>query len=159
MSPARLLLEILAVYDVFGSLTTGQEPTYLGNDNSDWWLDGDDWSYHKYSVEKVFAMSRTCLNLVGKARVTVSYEHFRRLLTVLFTFRSAHFYHAFDLSKGPGSSLSVLQMQTTSRSLSLISTLKPLLSSRNWKKKQVVRQRTLPGSSRLVLMKGRAPED
>lgn len=72
VSPARLLLEILAVYDVFGSLTTGQEPTYLGNDNSDWWLDGDDWSYHKYSVEKVFAMSRTCLNLVGKVSSLLS---------------------------------------------------------------------------------------
>ncbi len=155
VSPARLLLETLAVYDVFGSLTTGREPTYLGHDSSDWWLDGDEWSYHKYSVEKVFAMSRICLNLVAKAWSTLFPQ--LSLLTTLFTFRSARYCHASALSKGPGSSLNMLQTPTTARLSSSLYTLKLLLYCRNWKKKQAARQHTLPGSSRLVLMKGLAP--
>ncbi|KAF8332083.1 fungal-specific transcription factor domain-containing protein [Cantharellus anzutake] len=72
VSPARLLLEIIAVYDAFGSLTTGEEPAYLGHGDVRWWLDGDDWNYHKYSVEKKFGMSRTCIHLVAKVSTLLS---------------------------------------------------------------------------------------
>ena len=49
-----------------GSLTTGEEPTYLGHGRPSWWFTDDDWSYHQYSVEKLFAMSRESLFLVAK---------------------------------------------------------------------------------------------
>ncbi|KZT52098.1 hypothetical protein CALCODRAFT_502684 [Calocera cornea HHB12733] len=66
VSPARLLLEILAVYDTFGSLTTGEPPTILAPGSEDWWFDGDKSSYHLFSVEKVFGMSRAMIELVAR---------------------------------------------------------------------------------------------
>ncbi|KAF8332036.1 fungal-specific transcription factor domain-containing protein [Cantharellus anzutake] len=72
VSPARLALEIIAVYDVFGSLTTGEEPAYLGHGDVRWWLDGNDQNYHKYSVEKTFAMSRMCIHLVANVSSLLS---------------------------------------------------------------------------------------
>jgi len=37
ISPARLMLEILAIYDVFGCLTTGEEPALLSEKYENWW--------------------------------------------------------------------------------------------------------------------------
>jgi len=37
ISPARLMLEILAIYDVFGCLTTGEEPALLSDKYENWW--------------------------------------------------------------------------------------------------------------------------
>jgi hypothetical protein len=66
VSAARLLLEILAVYDVFASLTSGEPPSLLGRGKSEWWFDGDKQSYHKYSIEQLYGMSRGMIDMVAK---------------------------------------------------------------------------------------------
>jgi len=66
VSPARLLLEILAVYDTFGSLTSGEEPALLGKGRPAWWFQEEEGSYHRFSIEKVYGMSRQSLFLVAK---------------------------------------------------------------------------------------------
>jgi hypothetical protein len=40
VSAARFWLEMLAVYETFGSLTSGEEPTLLAPGNTDWWYVG-----------------------------------------------------------------------------------------------------------------------
>lgn len=66
ISPARLMLEILAIYDTFGSLATGEEPSFLGEQNESWWwvdhsrasltsrFEGSQSTYEEHSVEKQF---------------------------------------------------------------------------------------------------------
>ncbi|KAF9516682.1 hypothetical protein BS47DRAFT_1390518 [Hydnum rufescens UP504] len=66
VSPARLLLEILAVYDTFGSLTSGEEPALLGKGRPSWWFQEEEGSYHRFSIEKVYGMSRQSLFLIAK---------------------------------------------------------------------------------------------
>ncbi|CAG7853875.1 SubName: Full=Uncharacterized protein {ECO:0000313/EMBL:CCA67948.1} [Serendipita indica DSM 11827] len=66
VSPARFWLEMLAVYETFGSLTSGEEPTLLAPGNTDWWFDAADQSYHANSIEKVFGMARSMVTLIAK---------------------------------------------------------------------------------------------
>ena len=69
VQPARLWLEILAVYETFGSLTSGEVPTLIGPGQNDWWFDTSGMStYHRYSVEQVFGMSRSMIALVATVR-------------------------------------------------------------------------------------------
>jgi len=71
VSPARLLLEILAVYEVCGSFTSNEPPQLLGPGNSDWWLLEDADNYHSYSVENVFGMSRRMVELMARVSTLV----------------------------------------------------------------------------------------
>jgi len=68
VSRARLLLEIVAVYELFGCLASGQEPTLLSPNVSSWWLSkANSEDSHSY-VEKVFGLSRQLIPLI--ARIT-----------------------------------------------------------------------------------------
>lgn len=72
VSRARLLLETVAVYELFGCLSTGQEPTLLSPHTSSWWLDhanAEDVTSH---VEKVFGMSRQLVPLLARITSFVS---------------------------------------------------------------------------------------
>ncbi|KAF8750629.1 Fungal specific transcription factor domain [Rhizoctonia solani] len=73
VSPARLLLEILTVYEVCGSFTSNEPPQLLGPGNSDWWLshEADIDNYHSYSVENVFGMSRRIVELMARVSTLV----------------------------------------------------------------------------------------
>ena len=53
---------------LLGSLTSGEEPAFLGKGSPTWWFQEDEDSYHRFSVEKVYAMSRQTLFLVAKVR-------------------------------------------------------------------------------------------
>ncbi|WVO21944.1 uncharacterized protein IAS62_003264 [Cryptococcus decagattii] len=63
VSPARLMLEILAIYETFGCLTTGQEPTLISEHGENWWLEASRSTYEEHSVEKQFGMSRVMVLL------------------------------------------------------------------------------------------------
>ncbi|WVQ98653.1 hypothetical protein IAU59_005784 [Kwoniella sp. CBS 9459] len=63
VSPARLMLEILAIYETFGCLTTGQEPSLISDMWDSWWLEGSRSTYEEHSVEKQFGMSRVMVLL------------------------------------------------------------------------------------------------
>ncbi|ORX39793.1 fungal-specific transcription factor domain-domain-containing protein [Kockovaella imperatae] len=65
LSPARMMLEILAIYETFGCLTTGEEPTLLSDQWEEWWSVGFS-TYQKYSVEKQFGMSRIMVHLFAR---------------------------------------------------------------------------------------------
>ncbi|KDQ53454.1 hypothetical protein JAAARDRAFT_136956 [Jaapia argillacea MUCL 33604] len=64
-SRARLMLEILAIYEIFGCLATGQPPVLLAPETSSWWHDQSNASSF---VENVFGISRALVPLL--ARVT-----------------------------------------------------------------------------------------
>ncbi|WWC90117.1 uncharacterized protein L201_005050 [Kwoniella dendrophila CBS 6074] len=68
VSPARLMLEILAIYETFSCLTTGQEPSLFSDRWESWWLEASRSTYEEHSVEKQFGMSRVMVLLF--ARVT-----------------------------------------------------------------------------------------
>jgi len=72
VSAARLMLEILAVYDVFGSLTSGEPPYLLGPGNTKWWFSGNEISYHTLSIENVFGMSRSMIELIARVSAFVT---------------------------------------------------------------------------------------
>ncbi|WVR05106.1 hypothetical protein IAU60_002118 [Kwoniella sp. DSM 27419] len=63
VSPARLMLEILSIYETFSCLTTGQEPTLISDRWASWWLEGSRSTYEEHSVEKQFGMSRVMVLL------------------------------------------------------------------------------------------------
>lgn len=54
VSPARLMLEVLAIYETFGCLTTGEEPTLISEHGENWWLEASRSTYEEHSVEKQF---------------------------------------------------------------------------------------------------------
>ncbi|ORY33748.1 fungal-specific transcription factor domain-domain-containing protein, partial [Naematelia encephala] len=66
VSPARLMLEILTIYETFGCLTTGQEPTLISDKWEDWWYVGSRSTYEEHSVEKQFGMSRVMVHLFSR---------------------------------------------------------------------------------------------
>ncbi|KAH9949554.1 fungal-specific transcription factor domain-containing protein, partial [Amylocystis lapponica] len=68
VSRARLLLEILAVYEIFGCFACREEPTLLSPNTSSWWLDKTNSNDSQSFVEKVFGMSRELILVL--ARVT-----------------------------------------------------------------------------------------
>ncbi|EPQ57382.1 hypothetical protein GLOTRDRAFT_74129 [Gloeophyllum trabeum ATCC 11539] len=72
-SRARLLLEILAVYDTFGCLATGREPTILGSGTVDWWsvCRHDDSIAHSH-IEHVFGISRTLVPILAQVVSSVA---------------------------------------------------------------------------------------
>ncbi|WVF72271.1 hypothetical protein IAT40_007083 [Kwoniella sp. CBS 6097] len=63
VSPARLMLEILAIYETFSCLTTAQEPSLISDMWDSWWLEGSRSTYEEHSVEKQFGMSRVMVLL------------------------------------------------------------------------------------------------
>ena len=72
MSPTRFVLEQIAIRDVMGCLTTGQEPTLFGHPISPWFFvvekysQGDaEWE----SVERMFGMSRKMVDFVARVSV------------------------------------------------------------------------------------------
>ncbi|EIW69623.1 hypothetical protein TREMEDRAFT_68786 [Tremella mesenterica DSM 1558] len=77
LSPARMLLEILAIYETFGCLTTGTEPSLISDQWEPWWFETGGSTYEEHSVEKQFGMSRMMVQLFARitrllARVTRS---------------------------------------------------------------------------------------
>jgi hypothetical protein len=82
ISSGRLLLEILATYEVFGefasrllavsidtsigTLTSGEEPLLLKPGDTAWWFEKDGSNYHLFSVEKCFGMSRGIIELFAR---------------------------------------------------------------------------------------------
>ncbi|KAG8905148.1 hypothetical protein FRB99_000614 [Tulasnella sp. 403] len=66
ISSARLLLEYLTVYDTFSTLTSGEQPSLLRPGDSAWWFQGDTSNYHLFSVEKMFGMSRSIVELFAR---------------------------------------------------------------------------------------------
>ncbi|KAL6310354.1 fungal-specific transcription factor domain-containing protein [Sparassis latifolia] len=68
VSRARLLLEIVAVYELFGCLVNGEEPTLLSPNASNWWLDKANSDDSQSYVEYVFGMSREFIPVL--ARIT-----------------------------------------------------------------------------------------
>ncbi|CCM01484.1 uncharacterized protein FIBRA_03538 [Fibroporia radiculosa] len=66
VSRARLLLEIVAVYELFGCLVTCQQLTLLSPNANSWWLDqAKSEDSHSY-VERVFGMSRRFIPLLAR---------------------------------------------------------------------------------------------
>ncbi|WVQ78018.1 hypothetical protein IAT38_000099 [Cryptococcus sp. DSM 104549] len=72
VSPARLMLEILAIYETFGCLPTGQEPTLISDQWDSWWLEASRSTYEEHSVEKQFGMSRAMVLLFARLTRLVS---------------------------------------------------------------------------------------
>ncbi|ODN84722.1 hypothetical protein, variant 2 [Cryptococcus amylolentus CBS 6039] len=66
VSPARLMLEILAIYETFGCLTSGDEPTMIPEHGQNWWLEANRSMYEEHSVEKQFGMSRVMVLLLNR---------------------------------------------------------------------------------------------
>ncbi|KAG8928475.1 hypothetical protein FRC02_006871 [Tulasnella sp. 418] len=77
ISTGRLLLEILAVYELFSTLTSGEEPTLLHPSNSLWWFEGDKSNYHLFSVEKVFGMSRSIVEVFSRVLTFLNRNRYR----------------------------------------------------------------------------------
>ncbi|KIJ67948.1 hypothetical protein HYDPIDRAFT_25403 [Hydnomerulius pinastri MD-312] len=65
----RLLLEILAVYDIAGCISSGEEPTVL-TPTSDWWLNDSEATVS--FVEQVFGMSRMFVPILARVATFVS---------------------------------------------------------------------------------------
>ncbi|EMD37894.1 hypothetical protein CERSUDRAFT_114532, partial [Gelatoporia subvermispora B] len=65
---ARLILEIVAVYEIFGCLANGQEPTLLSSVAGNWWSERANSVDSQSYVEKVFGVSRPLVPVL--ARVT-----------------------------------------------------------------------------------------
>ncbi|KAK8869887.1 hypothetical protein IAR55_000455 [Kwoniella newhampshirensis] len=72
VSPARLMLEILAIYETFGCLTTGEEPTLFSDRWESWWLEASRSTYEEHSVEKQFGMSRVMVLLFARLTRLIS---------------------------------------------------------------------------------------
>nr|ODN81204.1 hypothetical protein L203_05710 [Cryptococcus depauperatus CBS 7841] len=66
VSPAKLMLEILTIYETFGCLPTGKEPTLIGEHAEDWWLENSRSTYEQRSVENQFGISRAMVLLLNR---------------------------------------------------------------------------------------------
>ncbi|EGN99813.1 hypothetical protein SERLA73DRAFT_159962 [Serpula lacrymans var. lacrymans S7.3] len=66
----RLLLEILAVYDVAACLANGEAPTVLNSTSNSWWLDESQANFSY--VEQVFGMSRAFIPVLAEITSFVS---------------------------------------------------------------------------------------
>lgn len=66
VSSARLNLEIMAIYETMGCLTTGQEPILISDRWDDWWFCSSRSTYEEHSVEKQFGMSRKMVHLFAR---------------------------------------------------------------------------------------------
>ncbi|KAL1413546.1 hypothetical protein Q8F55_001320 [Vanrija albida] len=64
-TPSRLILEILAIYETFGSLTTGDEPELI-SDSDSWWFESSGSTFEEHSVETQFGMSRVMVHLFSR---------------------------------------------------------------------------------------------
>jgi hypothetical protein len=64
VTPARLSLEVLAIYDTFASLPAGAPPSLLSDDD-EWWFDSED-GYAATSVETQFGVSRVAIHLFAR---------------------------------------------------------------------------------------------
>ncbi|KAJ3520322.1 hypothetical protein NM688_g9180 [Phlebia brevispora] len=63
---ARLFVEIVSIYDIFGCLATGQIPTLLSPQMHSWWLESANAEDTQSHVEKYFGISRTFIPLFVK---------------------------------------------------------------------------------------------
>jgi hypothetical protein len=66
VSAARLNLEVLAIYETMGCLTTGQEPLLISDRWANWWFGSSRSTYEEHSVEKQFGMSRKMVHLFAR---------------------------------------------------------------------------------------------
>lgn len=66
VSSARLNLEVLAIYETMGCLTTGQEPILISDRWENWWFGSSRSTYEEHSVEKQFGMSRNMVALFAR---------------------------------------------------------------------------------------------
>lgn len=87
VTPARLILESLTVYETLGCLTTGREPELLTPENVDWWfqkpatspLTPTARSFEQYSVENQFGISKIIVHLMnGVARLLARIHKYNR---------------------------------------------------------------------------------
>jgi len=63
---AKLMLEILTIYDVFACLSTGKEPSLLAPNASSWWLERTEPNFSQSYVENVFGLSREFVPLFAR---------------------------------------------------------------------------------------------
>ncbi|RSH78322.1 uncharacterized protein EHS24_002041 [Apiotrichum porosum] len=64
-TPARLLLEMLAIYETLGCLTLGQEPELI-SESENWWFEKSSSTYDEHSVETLFGMSKVMVHLFSR---------------------------------------------------------------------------------------------
>lgn len=74
VTPARLSLEILAIYDTFACLTMGDEPELL-TDKESWWFESSGSTFEEHSVETQFGMSRTMVYLFSRVARLLARVH------------------------------------------------------------------------------------
>lgn len=48
------------------SFTSGEPPSLLGRGKSEWWFEGDTHSYHRYSIEQLYGMSRGMIDMIAR---------------------------------------------------------------------------------------------
>lgn len=87
VTPARLILEVLTIYETLGCLTTGREPELLSEHNADWWfqkpvnspMSPTAHNFEHYSVENQFGVSKVIVHLLnGVARLLARIERCNR---------------------------------------------------------------------------------
>lgn len=87
VTPSRLILEVLTIYETLGCLTTAREPELLTEDNADWWfqkpvnspMSPTAHNFEHYSVENQFGMSKVIVHLLnGVARLLARIEKYNR---------------------------------------------------------------------------------
>ncbi|KZV82591.1 hypothetical protein EXIGLDRAFT_843555 [Exidia glandulosa HHB12029] len=67
LCPGRVLLDYVVVFEVFGSLIAGEEPSLLTGINDAWWFPRDVVStFHERSIETIFGFSRSLVPLIAK---------------------------------------------------------------------------------------------
>jgi len=72
LSPARFVLEQLAIRDVFGCMTTEAAPTILRDAFTPWFFEAESWSRTDQeweSVERMFGISRGMVDLIARVRI------------------------------------------------------------------------------------------
>ncbi|OCH95164.1 hypothetical protein OBBRIDRAFT_810069 [Obba rivulosa] len=72
---ARLILEIVAVYEIFGCLASRQEPTLLSSVTSSWWSDRANSVDSQSYVEKVFGVSRALVPVLARVTALLARVH------------------------------------------------------------------------------------
>lgn len=87
VTPSRLILEVLTIYETLGCLTTGREPELLTEDNAEWWfqkpvnspMSPTAHNFEHYSVENQFGVSKVIVHLMnGVARLLARIEKYNR---------------------------------------------------------------------------------
>lgn len=74
VTPVRLSLEILAIYETFACLPLGDEPELL-NDRESWWFEASGSTFEEHSVETQFGMSRVMVHLFSRVARLLARVH------------------------------------------------------------------------------------